>query len=96
MFSDSEVDDACEEFMNGGTQKPAKAKPAKREPYKAASSIIRRKQVERKTGLSRSSIYSYMEAGTFPKPVNLGPRAVGWVEAEIDQWIDDRIKESRS
>lgn len=45
--------------------------------------IIRRKQVQEKTGLSRSSIYLYIANGIFPKPVSLGARAVGWPEHEI-------------
>ena len=46
-------------------------------------SIIRRKQVEKRTGLSRSTIYLRIQEGTFPKPVNLGARAVGWPSGEI-------------
>lgn len=50
-------------------------------------SILRRKQVESRTGLSRSTIYLRMQNGTFPKPIRLGPRAVGWVESEIENWL---------
>ncbi len=50
--------------------------------------ILRRDAVERKTGLSRSSIYAKVADGTFPKQINLGSRAVGWVEAEIDGWLE--------
>jgi prophage regulatory protein len=49
--------------------------------------IKRRPEVEAKTGLSRSTIYEKMKNGTFPKPVKLGPRAVGWLETEVDAWI---------
>ena len=55
-------------------------------------SILRRKQVEDRTGLSRSTIYLYMQEGTFPKPINLGARAVGWLENEIEKWLMDRIE----
>ena len=58
-------------------------------------SILRRKQVEARTGLSRSSIYAAIQAGTFPKPVKLGPRAVGWDSVAIDEWVEQRIRESR-
>ncbi len=34
-----------------------------------------------------------MNLGDFPKSVQLGPRAVAWLSSEIDQWIDDRVKE---
>ncbi len=55
-------------------------------------SILRRKQVERITGLSRSTIYSRIQDGTFPRPINLGARAVGWLESEIEEWLLDRIE----
>ena len=55
-------------------------------------SILRRKQVEKRTGLSRSTIYLRMQEGTFPKPINLGARAVGWLEHEINSWLASRIE----
>lgn len=54
--------------------------------------ILRRKQVEFRTGLSRSTIYLRMKNGTFPKPINLGARAVGWLENEIEAWLISRIE----
>jgi prophage regulatory protein len=50
-------------------------------------SILRRKQVEARTGLSRSTIYLRIQEGTFPKPISLGARAVGWLEHEIEAWL---------
>lgn len=59
-------------------------------------SLIRRKEVETRTGLSRSTIYARIAAGTFPSPINLGGgRAVGWLASDIDNWIQHRISESR-
>jgi Predicted transcriptional regulator len=58
-------------------------------------SILRRKQVETMTGLSRSSIYAKMATGTFPLSIKLDIRATGWVESEIQDWIRDRINTSR-
>ena len=55
--------------------------------------ILRRKQVETRTGLSRSTIYLRMQKGTFPKPIPLGARAVGWLENEIEDWLASRIQE---
>ncbi len=52
--------------------------------------ILRRPAVEDITGLSRSTIYQHMQAGIFPKPVRLGPKAVGWLEAEVLAWIEAR------
>jgi prophage regulatory protein len=43
------------------------------------------------TGLDRSSIYSQIKAGTFPKPVKLGPKAVGWVEDEVAAYNEGKI-----
>jgi prophage regulatory protein len=58
--------------------------------------INRRNQVEARTGLSRSSIYAAMAAGTFPKPIRLGALAVGWLESEIDAWLNERIAATRN
>lgn len=57
--------------------------------------ILRRKQVQMRTGLSRSTIYQYIKDGVFPKPVPLGPRAVGWLESEVSEWIAERVKIAR-
>jgi prophage regulatory protein len=45
--------------------------------------ILRCNQVKDRTGLSRSTIYLRIQEGTFPKPVNLGARAVGWPSPEV-------------
>lgn len=57
--------------------------------------ILRLPDVKACTGLSRSSIYLRISEGTFPKPVALGDRAVGWVEAEVIGWVNQRIKTAR-
>ena len=57
--------------------------------------ILRRRQVEQRTGLSRSTLYQYSKDGSFPKPVPLGPRAVGWVETEVRGWIATRVQIAR-
>jgi prophage regulatory protein len=64
-----------------------------REPLK----IMRRKQLETRLGLSRSTIYAKVAAGELPPPIRLGSgRAVGWVEGEIDRWLAAQIERSRS
>ena len=55
--------------------------------------IIRLKDVIDSTGLARSTIYKYIAEGTFPKPVSLGDRCVGWVDSEVHDWILARIEE---
>ena len=57
--------------------------------------IIRRKEVESRTGLSRSSIYLKISQKDFPAPIKLGARSVAWIQEEIDQWVLDRIAQSR-
>lgn len=54
--------------------------------------ILRLTQVKEMTGLSRSTIYSKIKNNEFPKQINLGPRIVGWLEEEIEQWLITRIK----
>lgn len=66
------------------------------EQNQTALSILRRRQVEKRVGLSRSPLYARIKAGTFPKPVHLGnSRAVGWLEHEIDAWLAAQIEQSR-
>ena len=55
--------------------------------------IIRLKEVIDSTGLARSTIYKHIGEGTFPKPVSLGDRCVGWVDSEVHDWILARIQE---
>jgi prophage regulatory protein len=54
--------------------------------------ILRLALVKQRTGLSRSSIYNGIKQGTFPPQISLGPRAVGWLESSIDQWIQSRVE----
>jgi len=53
-------------------------------------------EVKRKTALSGSSIYRKIAAGEFPAPIKLSKRSSGWVASEVDSWIEERIKASRS
>ena len=62
----------------------------------AALFILRRRQVEKRVGLTRSPIYARIKAGTFPKPISLGGgKAVGWIESEIDDWLSAQVQKSR-
>ncbi len=58
--------------------------------------IIRLPDVRARTGLSRSEIYRREALGQFPARVSLGTRSVGWALTEIQDWIEQRIAESRS
>lgn len=57
--------------------------------------ILRLPSVNARTGLSRSTIYQRISEGRFPKPISLGGRAVGWIEAEINNWLEERIADTR-
>lgn len=63
--------------------------------------LLRRRQVEAVTGLSRSNIYARLDSKspqydpTFPRPISLGAKTVAWIEAEIQSWIGSKITLSR-
>ena len=52
--------------------------------------ILRRAEVERATGLSRATIYAHVAAGTFPPPVKITTKSVGWRESAIRAWLASR------
>ena len=52
--------------------------------------LMRRREVERVTGMSRASIYRLMRSGRFPLPVRVGATAVRWKESDIADWIESR------
>lgn len=64
---------------------------------KPHTTLIKRPEVRRRTTLSDSTLYRLMDGGDFPRPVRPNPngRAVAWVEAEVDQWIEARIEAAR-
>ena len=77
---------------------------SEKEEKPPALTILRRKQVEARSGLSCSSIYAKLNYSpkrpadyepTFPAPISLGPKAVGWIEAEIEAWLTEQIKKGR-
>ncbi|MRW94284.1 AlpA family phage regulatory protein [Duganella sp. FT80W] len=53
--------------------------------------VLRLSQVMLSTGLGRSTIYKYIAIGNFPAPFKLSERCVGWLESEIQQWIQSRL-----
>lgn len=54
--------------------------------------LIKLKEVMAKTSLGHSSIYKFISEGTFPKQVSLGAKSVAWVESEVDDWIEEKVK----
>jgi prophage regulatory protein len=58
--------------------------------------ILRRPEVLKKVGLCKAQLQNLINAGEFPRPVKLGGtdnRAVGWVDTEVQAWIDKKITE---
>lgn len=53
--------------------------------------LIRIGEVERLAGVRKSTIYSLMKAGGFPRCVQVTPRCVAWPESSVLQWVQDRI-----
>ena len=62
---------------------------------KMSYSILRLPEVISKTGLARSTIYGRIKSNAFPMPISLGSRAMGFIEQEVDEWIEAKITESR-
>ena len=56
--------------------------------------VLRRREVETRTGLSRSTIYAMIAEGVFPRPIKLGKRAVGWPESTVDEWLESRSRQT--
>jgi prophage regulatory protein len=54
--------------------------------------LLRRSEVQDRVGLSKSTLYSRISVGSFPKPVTLGS-SVRWVESEVEAWISERVSE---
>ena len=57
--------------------------------------ILRLPAVKEQTGLSRSTIYLQISKDKFPAPISLGDRAVGWLEKDIDDWLEQKVIDSQ-
>ena len=60
------------------------------------TNILRLPEVIAKTGISRASIYVLISRGQFPKQISITSRCKGWLEHEVEAWLQDRIELSRS
>ena len=60
-----------------------------------SKSLIRFSEVQKRTGYSKAWIYRLLKENRFPRPVKIGSRSIAFVENEIDEWINQRIAESR-
>lgn len=62
----------------------------------AEDRILRRRQVEARTGLPRSTLYAKIACGEFPKQIQLGVKSVGWLESEVSAWLTRQVEGSRN
>jgi prophage regulatory protein len=54
--------------------------------------VLRRRQVQAKTGLPTTSLYRLISRGQFPRPIMLGVKSVGWLSTEVDDWLRSRVE----
>ena len=54
--------------------------------------VLRKKDVAAKVGLSAVHVMRLAKAGRFPEPFPLGPSSIGWLESEVNDWIEDRAR----
>lgn len=62
----------------------------------AMTSILRLPDVEARCAVNRRTLYYWIERGLFPRPINLGPRTVGWLDRDIEAWINEKAQASRA
>ena len=61
----------------------------KQQPEKERIKVIRLPEVIERVGMSKPSIYRLMREEVFPNQIRVGIRAVGWIESEIDEWLEE-------
>lgn len=60
-----------------------------------SNNLLRMSEIMRRTGYGKAWIYRLISQGKFPRPIKIGTRAIAFVESEVDDWINQRIEESR-
>ncbi|MBF0416647.1 MAG: AlpA family phage regulatory protein [Magnetococcales bacterium] len=69
---------------------PTHALSVEASPPQQPDRILRRREVQTRVGTPCSTLYNWIEKGIFPKPIQLGPRNVGWLESTVAAWIASR------
>lgn len=88
VYDDKQAADAAAVEIEAEGNNPAYVAMGK---YRANNNrLLRRPEVEARTGLSRSTIYDWMKRGDFPQPVKLGARLVAWRESDVTEWLESR------
>lgn len=57
---------------------------------------LRLPKVSEKVGLTKASIYRLLKEGKFPRPLELGDRARGWLESDLDAWLEERPRTKKT
>lgn len=57
--------------------------------------ILRLPEVKERTGLKKTAIFEHVRRGDFPAPIKITEKAIGWIEQDIDDFIERRIEASR-
>lgn len=69
--------------------------PTSQTPSPTPSRVLRLKEVCKVTGLGRSFIYQLQSERRFPHSIRIGVRAVGWLDNEVQNWLEGRVRNSR-
>lgn len=57
-------------------------------------SVSRLPKMLARTGLTKSTAYREIKSGRFPKPIRISKRAVGWLDSQIDEWIEQAVRDA--
>jgi prophage regulatory protein len=58
------------------------------------TTVLRLADIEARCAVNRRTLYYWIERGIFPRPIRLGPRTVGWLDRDIDAWIEEKARAS--
>lgn len=83
-------------MISNSKQNPATQAESRQIDTRQNVRILKRRAVEEITGISRSLIYQLVKAGTFPRPVRLTPNRVGWLENEVQEWVQARARHRKA
>lgn len=53
--------------------------------------VLKLKDVLHKTSLGKTTLYALVKNSEFPKQIELGLRSVGWLESEVEAWIQSKV-----
>lgn len=68
----------------------ASASVAPSTPASTPTRILRKRTLLERIPFSGTTLWRLIKAGQFPRPIQLGPQCVGWIESEVDAWLADR------